>query len=97
MSTEPLPTVAIVVSRELEPYFRDTLSLFGEGAQIVSTTDADFVFDVRLHVHIPGAPAWAVRAEPTYRTVHIGNGQYRAELESVTWYDAVGNRIEEAA
>lgn len=97
MSPQPLPTVAIVVSRELAPYFRDTLHLLGEGAQIVSSTEHDFGFAFRLQVHIPGAPADAVRAEPTYRSVHVAGGQYRAELESVTWYDACGKRIEAAA
>lgn len=87
-------TFTIAVSTEMEPYFREHLHLLGKGARIHRSRPAESWFGFNMDVHIPGAPAHAVRAEPIYRSVHIGDGHYRPELDSIEWYDAHGKQID---
>jgi|SRR5690348_244240 len=85
-------TVKIHVSTEIEPYFRQSIRLLGDGARVQGRTASD-PFWADLDVHIPGAPATAVRALPAFRGVWHGD-HYEPELDSVAWTDAAGQRIE---
>lgn len=86
-------TVKVRVSVQAEPYFRQSLHLLGEGARVQGRTPLRHIFAVDLDVHIPGAPATAVWAEPVYRSVL--RGDYNVpELDSVVWMDADRNIIE---
>lgn len=85
-------TVSIRASVEIEPYFSKHIGTLGAGARIDGRTPIEHEFSVDLDVHIPGAPATAVRAEPIYRNVWHGD-HYEPELDSVTWTDAAGKPI----
>jgi hypothetical protein len=85
-------TVRIRVSAEAEPYFRDSLHLLGVGARIDGRTEPLSWWAVDLDVHIPGAPADAVFAEPVYRSERTGDG-YQPVLDHVQWLRADGSTI----
>jgi hypothetical protein len=85
-------TVSVRASVEIEPHFRKHIGTLGAGARIDGRTPIEHEFSVDLAVHIPGAPATAVRAMPTYRGVWNGD-HYEPELDSVEWMDANGKRI----
>lgn len=85
-------TVAVRVSAEMEPYFRQHLGLLGNRVRIDGSTPLDWGMSFDLAVHIPGAPAAAVRATPTYRSVRHGN-YFEPELDGVDWFDANGQHI----
>lgn len=85
-------TVKVHVSTEIEPYFRQSIHLLGDGARVQGRTASD-PFWADLDVHIPGAPATAVRALPAFRGVWRGN-RYEPELDHVEWTDVDGKRIE---
>lgn len=92
--TEERRTVLIRVSAEVEPYFRQHLHTLGDRARIDGRTpDRYGGFWLDLAVHIPGAPAEAVTAIPTYRSVWRGD-HYEPEFDYVDWMDADGQRIE---
>ncbi|MEZ0089949.1 hypothetical protein [Streptacidiphilus sp. EB129] len=86
-------TVKIRVSVELEPYFRQYLPTLGNGTRIQGRTPLITAWAVDLDVHIPDAPAAAVRAEPVSRSVWHGD-HYEPELDYVVWYDAHGQVID---
>jgi hypothetical protein len=85
-------TVKVRVSAEIEPYFCRSIHLLGDGARVQGRSIPMDWFAVDLDVHIPGAPATAVRALPAYRSVWHGD-HYEPELDSVEWMDANGKRI----
>jgi hypothetical protein len=89
-------TVTVRVSDEIEPYFRRSIHLLGDGARVQGRSIPLDWFGVDLAVHIPGAPATAVRAMPAYRSVWRGD-RYEPELDSVTWIDADGRHFEAEA
>jgi hypothetical protein len=89
-------TVSIRASVEIEPYFSKHIGTLGAGARIDGRTPIEHEFSVDLAVHIPGAPATAVRALPAYRSVWHGD-HYEPELDSVTWIDADGRHFEDEA
>lgn len=89
-------TVKIRVSVELEPYFRRSLHLLGKGARIDGGHKVVNWCAWDLAVHVPGAPAAAVRAEPVYYS--DWNGEHHVpRIDHVQWYDADGQRIEQLA
>lgn len=85
-------TVRIRVSTPMELEFRDSLHLLGSGTRIDGRTPADWGFTVDLDVHIPGAPADAVRAEPMYRSERTDDG-YVPVLDHIGWYSADGSLL----
>lgn len=87
-------TVRIVVAAPMEPYFRQNLQLLGDRARIDGCTprEQDYAFD--LDVHIPGAPANAVQAQPMYGHVPADGGGVRPVLLGIEWRGADGRRIE---
>jgi hypothetical protein len=86
-------TVKIRVSVQLEPYFRASLHLLGDGARIQRRTPLIHSFAVDLDVHIPGAPAHAVRAEPVLYS--DWNGEYHVpRVDYVVYHDAHGQVID---
>ena len=86
-------TVRISVSAEVEQYFRDSLHLLGVGARIDGRTPLVNWFGVDLDVHIPGASADAVEAEPVYRSEYNDNGTHTAVLDHIVWLRADGSTI----
>jgi hypothetical protein len=90
-------TVRVRVSAPLEPNFRASLHLLGNGARVDGRTPLLHQWTVDLDVHIPGAPADAVTATPVYRSDHNGDATYTPHLDHIEWYRADGNRINEAA
>ena len=87
-------TVRIPMSVEVEPYFRDSLHLLGDGARIDRRTPAAFFpFSLDLDVHIPGAPADAVKAEPVYRSEYSGDDTYAVTVDHIVWRRADGSAI----
>jgi hypothetical protein len=88
-------TVRVRVSTEMEPYFRNSLHLLGGGARIYGRHEAPW-FEVDLDVHIPGAPADAVRAEPVYWSEYA-DGRHTPRIDRINWRDADGNHIESTA
>jgi hypothetical protein len=89
-------TVRIQVSAEIEPYFRQHLALLDEGARIVSARPSRCAPTWDMDVHIPGAPANAVTAEPVLVSVRH-DGYWQPRVEYVDYRDAAGQRIEVAA
>lgn len=87
-------SVRIRVSAEMEPYFRDSLHLLGAGARIEGRMPLLNWYAVDLDVHIPGAPADAVAAEPVFRSERNDDG-YRPVLDHIEWSRADGSRIAE--
>lgn len=85
-------TVHIHVSKQIEPYFRQHMGALGAGTRIDGSWMVDHGFAVDLDVHIPGAPARAVRAVPIFRSEWHGD-HYEPVLDHVEWTDADGNRI----
>ncbi|MFD0405607.1 hypothetical protein [Kitasatospora sp. NPDC127116] len=85
-------TVRIQVSPEIEPHFRQSLHLLHPKAQLRGRHLPLHQFVVDLDVHIPGAPADAVRAVPTYRALHH-EGRITPRLDSIDWYRADGSLI----
>lgn len=85
-------TVRIRVSAQVEPYFRDSLHLLGDGTRIDGRTPLLHSFAFDLDVHIPGAPAEAVTAEPVYRSEHNGDGTHTVTVDYVVWHRADGSR-----
>jgi hypothetical protein len=90
-------TVQIRVSAEMEPWFRDSLHLLGEGTRIDGRTVPLNWFAVDLDVHIPGAPAEAVTATPVYRSEYNGDGTSTPSLDHIEWLRADGSRIDTTA
>jgi hypothetical protein len=88
-------TVLVRVWPEMEPYFRENLRLLGDGVRIVSRTLPVTERVIDLHVHIPGAPANAVIAEPGWY-VDQQDGQRIPFMDHIGWFDAAGQRIEVA-
>lgn len=84
-------TVRVRVSAEVEQYFRDSLHLLGVGARIDGRTPLLNWWAVDLDVHIPGAPAGAVAAEPVYRSERTEDG-YRAVLDHIEWTYSLGGK-----
>lgn len=87
-------TVRVRVTAEMEPYFRASLHLLGDGARIGGRTPLSNWWAVDLDVHIPGAPTDAVTADPVYRSEHNGDGTYTPLLDHIQWYRADGSRID---
>lgn len=85
-------TVKVRVSAEMEPYFQRTLHLLGRGTRIDGRRQEVAWFAVELDVHIPSAPADAVRAEPVYYS--DWNGDHPVpRLDYVVFHDAAGRVI----
>ena len=89
-------TVAIRVSVEVEPYFRDSLHLLGHGTRIVSRSVPMDWFAYDFDVHIPGAPASAVTAEPAWQSEYDDHGGHTVRLYYIDYRDVDGQRIETA-
>ena len=89
-------TVAIRVSVDMEPYFRASLHLLGHGTRIVSRTRVVNWLAYEFDVHIPGAPATAVRAEPVWWSEYDERGHHTIRLHRVNYADANGQGIEDA-
>jgi hypothetical protein len=87
-------TVIVQVWPDMEPYFRQHLHLFGDGTRIVSrTASPDGPTD--LHVHIPGAPPNATLAEAA--VYQDNRGEWPVPfVDHIDWFDAAGQRIEDA-
>jgi hypothetical protein len=85
-------TVRIRVSTQAEPLFRESLDLLGPGTRIYGRTELPWLAS-ELHVHIPGAPAEAVTAEPVFRTERTGPHEYSTVLDHIEWHRADGTRI----
>lgn len=92
-------TVRVHVSTELLPTFRAHLPLLGARARIHAVSpdrpayDTDFdVHWLDLDVHVPGAPAKAVRAIPSFRVQH-SDGHRIPVLAGVDWLDADGKTL----
>jgi hypothetical protein len=92
-------TVRIRVSNDMEPYFRASLHLLGAGTRIDGRTELPPPnwFTVDLDVHIPGAPADAVRAEPVYRSDLADDGRYEVTVDHIEWFRADHTRIDTTA
>jgi hypothetical protein len=92
-------TVRIRVSAEVEPYFRESLHLLGDGTRVCGRTPVEWGLWVELDVRIPGAPADAVTATPVYYSecVDPDLGRYEPRLSHIEWHRADGSRIETAA
>jgi hypothetical protein len=81
----------------MEPYFRDTLHLLGHGTRIVSRTRVVNWLAYEFNVHIPGAPADAVTAEPVWWSDYdASTGLSTVRLHCVDYRDAAGQLIETA-
>lgn len=89
-------TVRVSVSPDLEPSFRQHLDLLGHGARIVGARPHSWMFGWGLDVHIPGAPADAVTAEPVWWSEYDGHGGHSIRLQHVEYRDAAGQSIETA-
>lgn len=85
-------TVKVHVHPDIEQSFREHVHLLGEGARIDGRRLPVHMFAIELDVHIPGAPAAAVKAEPVFGGNRIGE-RYEPFLLGIDWYDADGERL----
>ena len=90
--TEERRTVLVRVSAQFEPHFRAGLAILGDRARIAGSTRIENWFALDLAVHIPGAPAQAVRAEPVLRN-DWHDDHYEPVLVDMQWTDADGRTV----
>lgn len=86
-------TVKVHVHPDVEAPFRQHLHLLGNGTRIHGRRALDWILLVELDVHIPGAPAGAVKAEPVYGSHWNGRASVPF-LRHIDWYNADGHRID---
>lgn len=84
-------SVKIRVSAEMEPYFRKTLHLLGDGARIQGCTKNPNWLGFDFDVHLPNIPAGAVRGEPVYYSDWNGH-HHVPRVDYIVFHDALRHR-----